>query len=140
MNEQMSELQVFANPQFGQIRAVEEIDGEPWFVGKDVAEALGYSNPRDALAKHVDGEDKGVSQIATPSGIQEMTIINESGLYSLIFSSKLPNARAFKRWVTSEVLPGGIHSAHRSPDRRAAAGPDAGADSGRLHNGGAAHG
>ncbi len=104
MNEQMSELQVFANPQFGQIRAV-EVDGEPWFVGKDVAEALGYSNPRDALAKHVDGEDKGVSQIATPSGIQEMTILNESGLYSLIFSSKLPSARVFKRWVTSEVLP-----------------------------------
>ena len=108
MNEQISELQVFANPQFGQIRAV-EIDGEPWFVGKDVAEALGYSNPRDALASHVDNEDKlqgdGVVIRDAIGREQHPTIINESGLYSLIFSSKLPSARAFKRWVTSEVLP-----------------------------------
>lgn len=100
----MNELQVFNNPEFGEIRAV-EIDGEPWFVGKDMAEALGYSNPRDALAKHVDDEDKRASRIATPSGEQEMTIINESGVYSLIFSSRLESAKKFKRWVTAEVLP-----------------------------------
>lgn len=100
----MNDLQVFNSPEFGDIRAV-EIDGEPWFVGKDMAEALGYSNPRDALAKHVDDEDKRASRIATPSGEQEMTIINESGVYSLIFSSRLEKAREFKRWVTSVVLP-----------------------------------
>lgn len=104
MNEQTSEIQIFDNPEFGKIRSL-EIDGEPWLVGKDVAASLGYSNTKDALAKHVDPEDKRGSQIATPSGTQEMTIINESGLYSLIFSSKLPSARKFKRWVTSEVLP-----------------------------------
>lgn len=82
-----------------------EVNGEPWLVGKDVALALGYSNPRDALAKHVDLEDKGVAKCDTPSGTQEMTIINESGLYSLVLSSKLPGAKKFRRWVTSEVLP-----------------------------------
>jgi len=97
-------LQIFDNEEFGSIRTM-AIDGEPWFVGKDVATALGYSNHRDALYKHVDSEDKGVSRIATPSGEQEMIIINESGLYSLILSSKLPSAKKFKRWVTSEVLP-----------------------------------
>ncbi len=100
----MNELQIFNNPEFGDIRVV-EVDGEPWFVGKDMAEALGYSNPRDALAKHVDAEDKRASRITTPSGEQEMTIINESGVYSLIFSSRLEKAREFKRWVTSVVLP-----------------------------------
>lgn len=100
----MSSLQVFKNPEFGSIRTV-EIGGEPWLVGKDVAVALGYNNPRDALKKHVDAEDKGVSQFTTPSGNQRMTIINESGLYSLILSSKLPGAKKFKRWVTAEVLP-----------------------------------
>ncbi len=100
----MNELKVFENPEFGKIRTL-TIEGEPWFVGKDVAVALGYTNPRDALSKHVDAEDKGESQIATPSGIQNMTIINESGLYSLILSSKLPSAKKFKRWVTNEVLP-----------------------------------
>lgn len=104
MNEQMSELQVFANPQFGQIRAV-EVDSEPWFVGKDIAAVLGYSDTAQAVRAHVDEEDKGVVEMTTPGGKQKVTIINESGLYSLIFSSKLPNARAFKRWVTSEVLP-----------------------------------
>lgn len=92
------------NPEFGKIRTV-EVNGEPWLVGKDVALALGYSNPRDALAKHVDLEDKGVAKCDTPSGTQEMTIINESGLYSLVLSSKLPGAKKFRRWVTSEVLP-----------------------------------
>lgn len=100
----MTDIMVFDNPDFGQIRSL-EIDGEPWFVGKDVAVALGYSNTRDALAKHVDQEDKRGSRFATPSGMQEMTIVNESGLYSLIFSSQLPEAKKFKRWVTSEVLP-----------------------------------
>ena len=79
-------------------------DGEPWFVGKDVAEILGYTNPRKAIIDHVDDEDKGVTKCDTLGGAQDLTIINESGLYSLILSSKLPTARAFKRWVTSEVL------------------------------------
>lgn len=81
------------------------IDDEPWFVGKDVAEILGYVNSRDALAKHVDEDDKLTSQIATAGQTRNQTVINESGLYSLILSSKLPQAREFKRWVTSEVLP-----------------------------------
>ena len=100
----MDDLQIFENPEFGTIRSV-EIDGEPWLVGKDVATALGYSNTKDALARHVDDEDRRGSRIPTTSGAQEMTIINESGLYSLILSSKLPSARKFRRWVTSEVLP-----------------------------------
>ena len=99
-----NKVQIFCNADFGQLRTV-EVNGEIYFVGKDVAEILGYANTRDALAKHVDDEDKGESQIATPSGVQEMVIINESGLYSLILSSKLPAAKKFKRWVTSEVLP-----------------------------------
>ena len=100
----MSKLEIFENSEFGEIRTV-EINSEPWFVGKDVATILGYSNPRDALSKHVDDEDKGVAKCDTLGGSQDLTIINESGLYSLILSSKLPNAKAFKRWVTSEVLP-----------------------------------
>ncbi|HDZ3290486.1 TPA: ORF6C domain-containing protein [Staphylococcus aureus] len=82
-----------------------EVDGEPYFIGKDVADILGYANGRDALSKHVDAEDKLTSQIATAGQNRNVTIINESGLYSLIFSSKLENAKQFKRWVTSEVLP-----------------------------------
>ena len=100
----MNNLQIFSNSEFGNIRTV-TIDGEPWFVGKDIAEALGYKEPTKAARERVDAEDKGVSKIDTPSGIQNMTVINESGLYSLILSSKLPNAKKFKRWVTSEVLP-----------------------------------
>lgn len=100
----MNDLTTFTNPEFGQVRTV-EIDGTPWLVGKDVAVALGYKNPRDAITRHVDAEDKGVVKHDTPSGEQEMLIINESGLYSLILSSKMPKAKAFKRWVTSEVLP-----------------------------------
>ena len=100
----MNDLQIFSNPEFGQVRTV-EIDGQPWLVGKDVAVALGYKNPRDAITRHVDAEDKGVVKHDTPSGEQEMLIINESGLYSLILSSKMPKAKAFKRWVTGEVLP-----------------------------------
>lgn len=87
-----------------QIRVL-TIEGEPWFVGKDVAEVLGYSNSRKAIADHVDSEDKGVTKCYTLGGTQQTTIINESGLYSLILSSKLPDAKKFKRWVTSEVLP-----------------------------------
>ena len=86
------------------MRCIEK-DGEPWFVGKDVAVALGYSNTRKAVLVHVDAEDKGVTKWDTPGGTQQMTIINESGLYSLIFGSKLEKAKRFKRWVTSEVLP-----------------------------------
>lgn len=100
----MNELTIFENPEFGAIRTV-ELDGEPWLVGKDVAEALGYTNPRKALIDHVDDEDKGVTKCYTPGGDQDMTIINESDLYSLVLSSKLPTARKFRRWVTSEVLP-----------------------------------
>lgn len=87
-----------------QVRTV-TIDGEPYFVGKDVAEILGYANNRDALVKHVDDEDKQTSQIATAGQKRSMTVINESGLYSLILGSKLPQAHDFKHWVTSEVLP-----------------------------------
>lgn len=100
----MNDLQVFNNPDFGEIRIVER-DGEPWFVGKDIAAALGYSNPRDALAAHVDDEDKATVAIHDGSQNRNMTIINESGVYSLIFSSKMERAKQFKRWVTSEVLP-----------------------------------
>jgi len=100
----MNTLQQFTNPAFGTIRTT-EIDGAPWFVGKDVAVALGYINSRKALTDHVDAEDKGVTKRDTPGGAQEMTVINESGLYALVLSSKLPGARQFKRWVTSEVLP-----------------------------------
>lgn len=100
----MNDLQIFENPEFGSVRTV-EVNGTPWLVGKDVATALGYKNPQRAIRDHVDAEDKGVSKTVTPSGEQEMLIINESGLYSLILSSKMPKAKAFKRWVTSEVLP-----------------------------------
>ena len=101
------EVTVFKNlvhPEFGELRTV-EINGEPWFVGKDVATALGYCNTNKAVLVHVDAEDKGVTKWDTPGGTQQMTIINESGLYSLILSSKLPSAKEFKHWVTAEVLP-----------------------------------
>ena len=100
----MTELQIFNSEEFGDIRTV-TIDNEPWFVGKDVAEALGYSNSRKALADHVHEDDKGVTKCDTLGGKQDLTIINESGLYALIFGSKLESAKRFKRWVTSEVLP-----------------------------------
>ena len=103
----ISEIQIFnsnLHPEFGNLRTL-TIDGEPWFVGKDVAEALGYNEPRSTISKKIAAEDRGVSKIATPSGTQQMTIINESGLYSLILSSKLESAKVFKHWVTSEVLP-----------------------------------
>lgn len=100
----MSNLQVFSNTEFGQIRTT-MIDGQPFFVGKDVAEILGYANTRDAISRHVDNEDKGVAKCDTLGGGQELNVINESGLYSLILASKLPGAKRFKRWVTAEVLP-----------------------------------
>lgn len=111
-------IQVFENVDFGKVRIV-EVNGEPWFVGKDVAEILGYSNTRDALSKHVDDEDK--ADVAIHDGRQNrnMTVINESGLYSLILSSKLQSAKEFKHWVTSEVLPSirktGKYSARKEP-------------------------
>ena len=101
----MNELMVFNNAEFGNVRTM-EINGEPWFVGKDVASALGYAKPRNAIATHVDEEDKKDAPIRGDlGGTQEMTIINESGVYALIFGSKLPNAKKFKHWVTSEILP-----------------------------------
>ena len=98
-------VQLFVNKELElEVRAV-EINGEGWLVGKDVAEVLGYKNPRKALLDHVDEEDKGVTKCDTLGGSQEMTVINESGLYSLVLRSKLPGAKKFRRWVTSEVLP-----------------------------------
>ena len=100
----MDGLQVFSRPEFGNIRTL-TIEGAPWFVGKDIAAALGYKDSVNALKSHVDDEDKRGWRVTTPSGEQQANIINESGLYSLILSSKLPAAKQFKRWVTSEVLP-----------------------------------
>ena len=100
----MNKMQIFKNDSFGAIRTL-EINGEPWFVGKDVAEVLGYLNSSKALADHVDEDDKLNNESLSSLGQRGGWLINESGLYSLILSSKLPNAKAFKRWVTSEVLP-----------------------------------
>lgn len=103
----MNDVQIFSNEEFGSIRTV-VINNEPWFVGKDVAVALGYGKGKslnNAVATHVDDEDKGVTEMMTPGGKQNLIIINESGLYSLILSSKLPSAKKFKRWITAEVLP-----------------------------------
>lgn len=100
----MNDIQIFENSEFGKIRTL-KINGEPWFVGKDIAENLGYTESAKAVRKYVDSEDKGVSKMDTPGGKQDIIIINESGLYSLVLSSKLPSAKAFKKWVTSEVLP-----------------------------------
>ena len=113
--ESLTNFAAFNNPEFGEIRTV-EIDGEPWFVGKDVAEALGYERPADAIRAHVDSEDKGVGEMQTPGGRQQVTIINESGLYSLILSSKLPNAKQFKHWITADVIPSiRKHGAYATP-------------------------
>ena len=99
----MNEMTVFQNPDFGAVRSL-TMDGEPWFVGKDVAVSLGYANPQKAIRDHVDDEDRTVNDSFTVNGTA-VSLINESGLYSLILSSKLPDAKKFKRWVTSEVLP-----------------------------------
>ena len=98
-------MMIFKNPAIGEVRTIKGENNTPWFVGNDVAKALGYKNFRDALSRHVDEEDKGVVKHDTLGGSQNLAIINESGLYSLVLSSKLPQAKAFKRWVTSEVLP-----------------------------------
>ena len=98
------DIQLFHNDDFGDIRTV-IIDGEPWFVAKDVASLLGYKETAKAVRFHIDDEDKGVSILDTPGGKQRITVINESGVYCLILSSNLPKARLFKHWVTSEVLP-----------------------------------
>jgi len=103
-NHMQNELKIFEHPEFGKIRTV-EIDGEPWLVGKDVAAALGYQNPSKALADHVDNEDKLNNESLLSLGQRGGWLINESGLYSLVLSSKLPGAKKFRRWVTSEVLP-----------------------------------
>lgn len=100
----MNELKIFQSEEFGEVRTV-TIDGQPWFVGKDVAIVLGYVNARDTISKHVDNEDKGVAKCDTLGGKQDLTVVNESGLYALIFGSKLESAKRFKHWVTSEVLP-----------------------------------
>lgn len=105
--ERMRSIQIFNNPEFGDIRTV-DLNGEPWFVGKDIAAALGYGEGKslaNAVANHVDDVDKGVTEMMTPGGMQKMVIVNESGVYSLIFGSKLEGAVRFKRWVTGEVLP-----------------------------------
>ena len=104
MSDLYQSYKTFSNNELGDIRVL-EIKNEPWFVGKDIATVLGYKNSSDALKKHVDEEDKGVAKCDTLGGKQDLAIINESGLYSLILGSKLTNAKKFKRWVTSEVLP-----------------------------------
>ena len=100
----MNELQIFNSEEFGDIRTV-TIDNEPWFVGKDVATALGYKNTADAIGKHIDTDDKLTSQIAIAGQRRDVVVINESGVYALIFGSKLESAKRFKHWVTAEVLP-----------------------------------
>lgn len=118
----MTDLQIFKNPEFGEIRTIEK-DGEPWFVGKDVAAALGYERPTKAILDHVDDEDKDEVPIQDSIGRSQNTpIINESGLYSLVLSSKLPTAKKFKRWVTSEVIPSiRKHGAYMTPETLEAA-------------------
>ena len=100
----MNEIKIFENPEFGSVRVVER-DSEPWFVARDIAERLGYKDTVNAIKSHVDDEDKAGWQITTQFGKKEAVIINESGLYSLVLSSKLPGAKRFKRWVVGEVLP-----------------------------------
>lgn len=113
----MGDLKIWENPEFGTLRVIEQ-DGEPWMVGKDVAQALGYKDTVNALKSHVDDEDKDRWQITTQFGSKETVIINESGLYSLVLFSKLPTAKKFKRWVTSEVLPSiRKHGAYMTPQK-----------------------
>lgn len=105
MTASMTDIQIFSNPQFGEIRTLADEANEPMFCASDVCKALGYANPRDAISRHVDEGDVAKRDTPTTSGVQTMTFVNESGLYSLIFGSKLDSAKAFKKWVTSEVLP-----------------------------------
>ena len=111
-------MKTFESQEFGKVRVV-EISGEPWMVGKDVAEALGYSDVNKAVAMHVDSDDKKLNDKTSPSfGQRGTTLINESGMYSLVISSKLPGARKFKRWITSEVLPSiRKHGAYMTPEK-----------------------
>lgn len=112
----MTDLQIFNSPEFGAIRIIEK-DGEPWFVGKDVAVVLGYGDTDQALRKHIDDEDKLTRRFDGSGQNRQMTIINESGLYSLVLSSKLPTAKKFKRWVTNEVIPSiRKHGAYMTPE------------------------
>lgn len=104
LDPQIDECEVFKNSEFGEVRVVMR-DGEPWFVGADLAKMLGYTNLQKAIRDHVDEDDKGVNEMVTPGGKQHVITVNESGLYALILSSKLPSAKKFKHWVTSEVLP-----------------------------------
>lgn len=117
--ENENKIQVFENSEFGKVRTL-MIDGEPWASAIDVAKSLGYKEPQKAIRTHVDDVDKGVSKMDTPGGNQDTVIINESGLYSLILSSKLPKAKEFKRWITSEVLPAlrktGHYGTPKAPD------------------------
>lgn len=114
----MNEIAIFKNPEFGAIRTL-TIDGDPWFVGKDVAERLGYERPTKAVQDHIDSEDKDEVPIQDSIGrMQKTPIINESGLYSLVLSSKLPTAKAFKRWITSEVIPAiRKHGGYLAPEK-----------------------
>lgn len=112
----MNELKIFENEEFGSLRTM-EIDGKIYFVAKDVAGILGYSNPRKAISDHMDEEDKGVTKCDTLGGNQNLTIINESGLYSLVLYSKMPNAKKFKHWITADVLPSiRQYGAYLTPD------------------------
>ena len=111
------QLQTFQNLEFGEIRSM-TINGEPWFVGKDIAAALGYKESAKAIREHIDDEDKGVSVLDTPGGKQKTVIINESGMYSLILSSKLEGAKRFKRWVTSEILPSSAAAEYKARELR----------------------
>lgn len=115
---EQNQIQIFENTDFGRVR-VTEVNGEPFFIGKDVAKVLGYTNPQKAIRDHVDEEDRTVNESFTVNGTSPL-LINESGLYSLIIGSKLPEAKKFKRWVTSEVLPSirktGKYSAHKERD------------------------
>lgn len=113
----MSNLKIFKNPEFGSIRTV-EINNEPWFVGKDVADALGYSQTAKAIRDHVKGTHKGVSEMDTPGGRQSLVIIDEAGLYSLVMRAKTDTAERFQEWVTSDVLPAiRKHGGYLSPEK-----------------------
>ena len=117
----MKDIRIFSSPEFGEIRTI-EVNGEPWLVGKDVAQVLGYSDTDQALRKHVDEEDKLTRQFNGSGQNRAMTIINESGLYALVLSSKLPTAKKFRRWVTAEVLPSiRRHGAYMTPETLEAA-------------------
>ena len=99
-----NEMMIFRNDAFSDVRTV-MIDGVPWFAATDITRILGYKNCSKAIADHVDEEDKGITKCSTAGGMQNLTVINESGVFSLILQSKMPDARRFKRWVTSEILP-----------------------------------